>query len=87
MIQAIRKYFALKLLAAFILVTILSGLILATVMNISIESIYYKHIGKIMANEGLQKGGQIGNKGGSLYENFKAAVNESLLISSIAAFM
>ncbi|MCD6577604.1 MAG: HAMP domain-containing protein, partial [Anaerolineaceae bacterium] len=42
---------------------------------------------KIMANEGLQKGGQIGNKGGSLYENFKAAVNESLLISSIAAFM
>jgi len=40
-----------------------------------------------MANEGLQQGGQSGNRGSTLYENFKAAVNESLLFSSIAAFV
>ena len=87
MIKAIRKHFAFKILIAFFLVAILSGMILAAVMNISIRSTYEKHIGKLMANDGLQQGGQSGNKGSTLYENFKAAVNESLLFSSIAALV
>lgn len=87
MIKTIRKHFALKILIAFFLVAILSGVILAAVMNISIGSTYEKHIGRLMANEGLQQGGQSGNRGSTLYENFKAAVNESLLFSSIAAFV
>jgi len=87
MIKAIRRRFAFKILIAFFLVAILSGVILAAVMNISIESTYEKHIGRLMANEGLQQGGQSGNRGSTLYENFKAAVNESLLFSSIAAFV
>ena len=87
MIKTIRKHFAFKILIAFFLVAILSGVILAAVMNISIGSTYEKHIGRLMANEGLQQGGQSGNRGSTLYENFKAAVNESLLFSSIAAFV
>ena len=89
MIKAVRKHFAFKILIAFLLVAILSGVILAAIMNISIESTYEKHIGKLLANEGLQsgQGGQSGNRGSSLFENFKAAVNESLLFSSIAAFV
>ncbi len=87
MIKAIRKHFAFKILIAFFLVAILSGVILAAVMNISIKSTYEKHIGKLMANDGLQQGGQSGNRGSTLYENFKAAVNESLLFSSIAALV
>ena len=87
MIRAIRRHFAFKILIAFFLVAILSGAILAVVMNISIGSTYEKHIGRLMANEGLQQGGQSGNRGSTLYENFKAAVNESLLFSSIAAFV
>jgi len=87
MIGAIRGHFAFKILIAFFLVAILSGAILAAVMNISIRSTYEKHIGKLMANEGLQQGGQSGNRGNTLYENFKAAVNESLLFSSIAALV
>ena len=87
MIRAIRRHFAFKILIAFFLVAILSGVILAVMMNISIASTYEKHIGKLMANEGLQQGGQSGNRGSTLYENFKAAVNESLLFSSIAAFI
>jgi histidine kinase len=87
MIKAIRRHFALKILIAFFLVAILSGVILTAVMNISIGSTYEKHIGRLMTNEGLQQGGQSGNRGSTLYENFKAAVNESLLFSSIAAFV
>jgi histidine kinase len=87
MIKAIRRHFALKILIAFFLVAILSGVILAAVMNISIGSTYEKHIGRLITNEGLQQGGQSGNRGSTLYENFKAAVNESLLFSSIAAFI
>ena len=87
MIKTIRRHFAFKILIAFFLVAILSGAILATVMNISIGSTYEKHIGRLMANEGLQQGGQSGSRGSTLYENFKAAVNESLLFSSIAAFV
>jgi histidine kinase len=87
MIKAIRRHFAFKILIAFFLVAILSGVILAAVMNISIGSTYEKHIGRLMANEGLQQSGQGGSRGSTLYENFKAAVNESLLFSSIAAFV
>lgn len=87
MIKAIRNHFAFKVLIAFFLVAILSGVILAAVMNLSIESTYNKHIGKLMSNDGLQQGGQSGSRGSTLYENFKAAVNESLLFSSIAAFV
>ena len=87
MIKAIRRHFAFKILIAFFLVAILSGAILAAVMNISIGSTYEKHIGRLMANEGLQQSGQGGNRGSTLYQNFKAAVNESLLFSSIAAFV
>ncbi len=89
MIKAVRKHFAFKILIAFFLVAILSGVIQATIMNISIESTYEKHIGKLLANEGLQsgQGGQSGNRGSLLFENFKAAVNKSLLFSSIAAFV
>ena len=87
MIKAIRRHFALKILIAFFLVAIFSGAILAVVMNISIGSTYEKHIGRLMANEGLQQGGQVGNRGSTLYQNFKAAVNESLLFSSIAALV
>lgn len=87
MIKAIRNRFAFKVLIAFFLVAILSGVILAAVMNLSIASTYNKHIGNLMSNEGLQQGGQSGSRGSTLYENFKAAVNESLLFSSIAAFI
>jgi len=93
MIKAIRNHFAFKVLIAFFLVAILSGVILAAVMNLSIGSTYNKHIGNLMTNEGLQLGGQSGgsgpsgSRGSTLYENFKAAVNESLLFSSIAAFI
>jgi len=87
MIKAIRNRFAFKVLIAFFLVAILSGVILAVVMNLSIVSTYNKHIGNLMSNEGLQQGGQSGSRGSTLYENFKAAVNESLFFSSIAAFI
>ena len=87
MIKAIRNHFAFKVLISFFLVAILSGVILAAVMNLSIASTYNKHIGKLMSNDGLQQGGQSGSRGSTLYENFKSAVNESLLFSSIAAFI
>jgi len=87
MIKAIRNRFAFKVLIAFFLIAILSGVILAAVMNLSIASTYNKHIGNLMSNDGLQQGGQSGSRGSTLYENFKAAVNESLFFSSIAAFV
>lgn len=87
MIKAIRNRFAFKVLIAFFLIAILSGVILAAVMNLSIASTYNKHIGNLMSNDGQQQGGQSGSRGSTLYENFKAAVNESLLLSSIAAFV
>ena len=93
MIKTIRNHFAFKVLIAFFLVAILSGVILAAVMNLSIGSTYNKHIGNLMTNEGLQLGGQSGgsgpsgSRGSTLYKNFKAAINESLFFSSIAAFI
>lgn len=86
MIKTIRNHFALKILLAFIAVAIFSTFILAAVMNISIESTYEKHIGKQLTSEG-QQGTPGGKRGSTLYESFKAAVNESLLFSIAAALM
>lgn len=86
MIKAIRNHFALKILLAFIAVAIFSTFILAAVMSISIESTYDKHIGKQLTSEG-QQGTLGGKRGSTLYENFKAAVNESLLFSVAAGLM
>jgi signal transduction histidine kinase len=86
MLKPIRDHFAVKILLAFIAVAIFSTLILAAVMNMSIASTYNKHIGEQFSNEG-QGGSQGGKKGNILYENFKAAVNESLLFSVAAAFV
>ncbi|MDO9546496.1 MAG: HAMP domain-containing sensor histidine kinase [Pelolinea sp.] len=86
MLKTIRKHFALKILLAFIAVAIFSTFILAAVMSISIESTYDKHIGKQLTSEG-QQGTPGGGRGSTLYKNFKAAVNESLLFSIAAALM
>ena len=87
MIKTIRDHFAIKILLAFIAVAVFSTFILAAVMNVSIESTYEKHIGEQFANEGQQQGSQGAKRGSTLYENFKAAVNESLVFSIAAAFV
>jgi signal transduction histidine kinase len=86
MFKPIRDHFAVKILLAFIAVAIFSTLTLAVVMNVSIATTYNKHIGEQFSNEN-QVGPQGGRKGNTLYENFKAAVNESLLFSVAAAFL
>lgn len=86
MMKSIRDHFTVKILLAFIAVALLSIVILAAVMNISIELNYEKHIGKQLTGEG-QQNLQSGNRGTTLYENFKAAVNESLLFSIAAALI
>ncbi len=83
MLKAIRSHWAAKILAAFLLIIVLTGIINIAVMNLSILSAFDRHLGKM--GEGMQT--MMGNmRGSNLFFNFRAAVNESLLISLSVAF-
>jgi histidine kinase len=83
MLGTIKNRWAVKILAAFLVIIILTGIINTTVMNLSIRAAFGRHLGKM--GEGMQS--MMGNQRGiNLFDNFRAAVNESLLISFAVAF-
>ena len=84
MFKAIRSRWAAKILVAFLLIIVLTGVINTAVMNLSIQSAFDRHIGRM--GEGMQT--MMGNlRGVNLYGSFRAAVNESLLSSFAVAFL
>jgi len=84
MIKFIRSHWTAKLLIAFLVVLLLTGIIHTAAMNISIRGTYDRHFGKM--GETMQ-GMMDGRRGMPLYENFRAAVNDSLIYSAAAAFL
>lgn len=83
MIKAIRGRWALKILIAFLLIIVLTGIINTAIMNLSIQAAFDRHLGTM--GEGMQT--MMGNmRGTNLFGSFRAAVNESLLISFAVAF-
>jgi histidine kinase len=88
MFKTFRRHWAFKILAAFILVVLISGAIHAVAMNISMADAFERHLGRMSESmQGAMGGGNSSARGVNLYTSFKAAVNESLLISAIAAFL
>lgn len=86
MFKTFRSHWAFKILAAFIVVVLISGAIHAVAMNLSMADAFERHLGHM--SEGMQNMmGNTGTRGLNLYTSFKAAVNESLLISAVAAFL
>ncbi|HUV16818.1 MAG TPA: ATP-binding protein [Pelolinea sp.] len=84
MIKAIRSSWTLKILLAIWVIVIFSFFIHTIVMNLSISAAFDRHIGRM--GEGMQT--MMGNmRGVNLYETFRAAVNDSLLISAAVAFI
>ncbi len=84
MLASIRSHWALKILVAILVVVILTGIIHTAAMNLSIRTTFNRHFGRM--GEGMQAmmGGQ---RGLGLYETFRAAVNDSLVYSALAAFL
>jgi two-component system, OmpR family, sensor histidine kinase BaeS len=79
----IRKHWAAKILVAFLLIIVLIGIINIVVVNLSFQPAFDRHLGKM--GEGMQA--MMGNmRGPIVYDNLRAAVNESLLISFAVAF-
>ncbi len=84
MFKFIRSHWAAKILVAFLLIVILTGIIYIAVMNISIQSAFDRHLGRM--GEGMQN--MMGNpRGVNLFGSLRAAVNESLLTSFAVAFL
>lgn len=86
MLKTIKSRWMFKILAAFIAVVLLAGAIHALAMNLSIAAAFDRHVGRMGENMQSMMGGS-GARGMSLYENFQAAVNESMWISALAAFV
>ena len=84
MFKAIRSHWVYKILAAFVGVVFVAGVIHAVAMNLSMADAFERHLGRM--GESMQT--MMGTvRGANLYSSFKAAVNESLFISAIAAFL
>lgn len=84
MIKIVRSRWAAKLLVSFLTVVLLTGLIHTAAMNLTISSTYTRHFGRM--GESMQ-GMMEGRRGMPLFENFRAAVNDSLAFSAVAAFI
>lgn len=84
MLKAIRSSWTLKILLAIWSVVFFSFMIHTIAMNLSIAQAFERHLGRM--GEGMQT--MMGNmRGVNLYGTFRAAVNDSLLISAAAAFV
>jgi signal transduction histidine kinase len=82
MIKTIRSHLAARLFLAFLGVVFLAGTIHTLTMNLYITSAYDRHFANL--GEGVQR--MMGNmRGLNLFENFRSAVNESMIISASAA--
>ena len=84
MFRNIRRHWVYKIMAAFIGVVLIAGVIHAAAMNLSMAAAFERHLGRMGENMQTMMGT---NRGANLYSSFKAAVNDSLLISAAAAFL
>jgi histidine kinase len=84
MLESIRGHWAFKILAAILAVVILTGIIHTAAMNLSILSTFNRHFGRMGAGMQAMMGGQ---RSAGLYDAFRAAVNDSLVISALAALL
>lgn len=82
--KALHSRWIYKILAAFLLVVFLAGVIHSIAMNLSIAAAFERHLNRM--GEGMQT--MMGNlRGANLYSTFRAAMNESMLTSAIASFV
>jgi len=86
LLKTISSRWIYKILAAFISVVLVAGVVHAIAMRLSIASAFERHMGRMNENMQSMMGGS-GTRGMTLYENFQAAVNESLLVSALVAFV
>ncbi len=95
--QTLRSHWIYKILAAFLVVILIAGAIHALAMNLSIEAAFNRHLGRMTDNmqsmmgtgsgTGSGSGANSSSRGVNLYTSFRAAVNETLWISALAAFV
>jgi len=84
MLKAIRSRWAVKIFLAIFTVVMLSGIIHTIAMNLSIATAFDRHLGRM--GENMQKMMR-GMRGDTLFQSFRAAVNDSLVLSAVAAFI
>lgn len=83
MFKAIRSSWTIKILLAIWAVVLISFIVHTLAMNLSIFKAFDRHIGRM--GEGMQT--MMGNmRGVNLYQTFRAAVNDSMLVSMLIAF-
>jgi len=86
-IQVFKSRWIYKILAAFIAVVLIAGGAHAVAMRLSIAAAFERHLGRMNENVQGMMGGGSGMRGVNLYESFTAAVNDSLWISALIAFI
>ena len=84
MFKAIRSSWTLKILLAIWGVVLISFIILAIAMNLSLAAAFERRFGSMGGGAQMMMGNM---RGSNLYQNFRAAVNDSMFISALIAFI
>ena len=80
---SIRRQFGLKLFFSYIIVVILGIMVLSTAVEFTVPQAFERH----MADMVHMMGGMAESMENNLFENFRKAVNESLVIAAVAAIL
>lgn len=84
MFKAIRSSWTIKILLAIWAVVLISFAVHAIAMNLSIVAAFDRHVGRMGAGMQSLMGPM---RGANLYETLRAALNDSMLLSALLAFI
>ena len=85
MFSYIRQHLVLKLFLSYLVVILVGGIVLSTTAELVVPSAFQRHLAAMSSMMSNMMGGSVQGLDQSLFNNFRAAVNEALRLAAIAA--
>jgi histidine kinase len=87
MLAAIRRHLSWKLFLSYLAIVVVGVLVLATATELTIPNSFQRHLAAMGSMMSQMMGDTDTNLNADLFSNFRAAVNEALLLAALAAFV
>lgn len=85
MLSYIRRHLVLKLFLSYLVVILVGGIVLSTTAELVVPTAFQRHLAAMSSMMSNMMGGSVQGLDQSLFNNFRAAVNEALRVAAIAA--
>ena len=85
MISYIRQHLVLKLFLSYLVVILVGGIVLSTTAELVVPTAFQRHLAVMSSMMSNMMGGSVQGLDQSLFNNFRAAVDEALRLAAVAA--